>query len=78
MSAIHVRNVPDSVSDGVKALAKAHRRSMEAETLEILSWAVSGNTRPQPRHVNFDLIRTVNLDPVDFEPMKVSLGEPEL
>ncbi len=51
---------------------------MEAETLEILSWAVSGNTRPQPRHVNFDLIRTVNLDLVDFELMKVSLGEPDL
>lgn len=78
MPAIHVRNVPDSVSDGVKAMAKAHRRSMEAEALEILSCAVSGDTRPQPRHINFDLIRSVNLGPVDFEPMKVGLGEPEL
>jgi len=64
MPAIHVRNVPDSVSDGVKAMAKAHRRSMEAEALEILSRAVSGDT--QPRHINFDLIRSVNLGPMDF------------
>ncbi len=77
MPAIHVRNVPDSVSEGVKALAKSHRRSMEAEALEILSCANNGDTRPQRRHVNFDLIRSVNLGPVDFEPMKVSLGEPE-
>jgi len=77
MPAIHVRNVPEAVSNGMKALAKAHRRSMEAEALEILSRAVSGDPRPQPRHINFDLIRTVNLDPMDFEPMKISLGEPE-
>lgn len=78
MSAIHVRNVPEAVSDGVKALAKAHRRSMEAEALEILSLAVSGDARPPSRHVNFDLIRRINLGPMDFEPMKVGLGEPDL
>ena len=77
MSAIHVRNVPEEVSDGVKALARAHRRSMEAETLEILSRAVSGDPRPRPRHVNFELIRSVDLGEIQFKPMTIHFREPE-
>jgi plasmid stability protein len=77
MSAIHVRNVPEEVSDGVKALARAHRRSMEAETLEILSRAVSGDPHPRPRHVNFELIRIVDLGEIQFEPMTIHFREPE-
>ena len=78
MPTIHVRNVPEPVALGVKSLARAHRRSMEAEVLEILEHAVSGDRRPPARHMNFDLVKAVGLEPVDFEPLALSIQEPEL
>ncbi|MBL0210506.1 MAG: hypothetical protein IPQ13_06275 [Holophagaceae bacterium] len=45
MPTIRVRKVPELVVLGVKPLAHAHRRSMEAEILER---AVSGDRQPQP------------------------------
>ena len=78
MPTIHVRNVPEPVALGVKALARAHRRSMEAEVLEILEHAVSGDRQPPARHMNFDLVRAVGLEPIDFEPLALSIQEPEL
>jgi plasmid stability protein len=75
---IHVRNVPEEVAVGVKSLARAHRRSMEAEVLELLAQAVSGEHHPPARHINFDLVKAVELGPIDFEPMALSIHEPDL
>jgi len=78
VATIHVRNVPEEMAAGVKTLARAHRRSMEAEMLELIARAISGNTRPPARHVNFDLIKAVDLGEVEFEPMNITFQEPEL
>ncbi|MBL0311359.1 MAG: Arc family DNA-binding protein [Holophagaceae bacterium] len=78
MPTIHVRNVPEPVALGVKSLARAHRRSMEAEVLEILEHAVSGARQPPARHMNFDLVKAVGLEPIDFEPLALTIQEPEL
>ncbi len=78
MPTIHVRNVPENVALGVKALARDHRRSMEAEVLELLAQATSGNRQPPARHMNFDLVKAVDLGSIDFEPMTVSMREPDL
>ena len=78
MPTIHVRNVPEPVALGVKSLARAHRRSMEAEVLEILAHAVSGDPQPPARHMNFDLVKAVGLEPIDFEPLALTIQEPEL
>jgi plasmid stability protein len=75
---IHVRNVPEQVAGGVKALARSHRRSMEAEVLELLAQAVSGNLHPPARHMSFDLVKAVDLGAIDFEPMAISFEEPDL
>ncbi|MGA2081156.1 MAG: Arc family DNA-binding protein [Holophaga sp.] len=78
MPTIHVRNVPEEVAAGVKSLARAHRRSMEAEVLELIARAISGDARPPARHVNFDLIKAVDLGDMAFEPMNITFQEPEL
>ncbi len=78
MATIHVRNVPDAVAAGVKSLARAHRRSMESEVLELIARAISGEVSPPARHINFDLVKAVDLGAVDFEPMRVSMEEPDL
>ncbi len=78
MPTIHVRNVPEDVAAGVKSLARAHRRSMEAEALEILAQAVTGERHSLARHMNFDLVTAVDLVPMDFEPMTISFQEPDL
>lgn len=46
MSAIHVRNVPESTVSGLRERAAAHGRSMQQEVLEILQTAVA---EPVPR-----------------------------
>jgi plasmid stability protein len=40
MPALHIRNIPDDVHQGLKALAVSHGRSTEAEVREILALAV--------------------------------------
>jgi len=77
MATIHVRNVPEEVAAGVKSLARAHRRSMESEVLELISQAISGENRPPARHINFDLLKAIDLGEVDFEPMHISIEEPD-
>ena len=78
MPTIHVRNVPEPVATGVKSLARAHRRSMEAEVLEILEHAVTSDRQPPARHMNFDLVKAVGLGSIDFEPLALSVQEPDL
>ena len=39
MAAIHVREVPSAVLEGIKRRARANRRSMQQELLEILAAA---------------------------------------
>jgi plasmid stability protein len=46
MSAIHVRNVPESTVSALRERAAAHGRSMQQEVLEILQTAAS---EPTPR-----------------------------
>ena len=78
MPTIHVRNVPEPVALGVKSLARAHRRSMEAEVLEILECAVTGDRQPPARHMSFDLVKAIGLGSIDFEPLALTIQEPEL
>lgn len=40
MAALHIRNIPDDIHQGLKALAHSHGRSTEAEVREILALAV--------------------------------------
>ena len=40
MPALHIRNIPDDIHQGLKALANSHGRSTEAEVREILALAV--------------------------------------
>jgi len=51
---------------------------MEAEALEILAQAVTGERHSLARHMNFDLVTAVDLVPMDFEPMTISFQEPDL
>jgi len=51
---------------------------MEAEVLEILEHAVSGDRQPPARHMNFDLVKAVSLEPIDFEPLALFIPEPDL
>lgn len=39
MSAVHVRDIPPELLEALKRRAKAHRRSLQMELLEILSRA---------------------------------------
>ena len=45
MSAITIRNLPDDIHSGLKALALSHGRSTEAEVREILAAAVKPEGR---------------------------------
>ncbi len=40
MSILHVRNVPKELHDRLKARAEAQRRSLSAEVITLLEWAV--------------------------------------
>lgn len=76
MSIIHVRNVPEELAAKLQARAKEHRRSMEAEVRMILAEAMLPRPVFQgPRHLNFDLVATVDLEEVVFEPMNPELHE---
>ncbi|QHO91827.1 plasmid stability protein [Actinomyces sp. 432] len=46
MADVLVRNLPDGTHRALKALAKSHGRSMEAEIRQILGRAVAANDRP--------------------------------
>ena len=79
MPIIHVRNIPEELAAQLQARAKEHRRSMEAEVRMILAEAMLPRPLHQgPRHVNFDLIATVDLGEWVVEPMDPELGEVEL
>lgn len=41
MPALHIRNLPEDVHQGLKALAASHGRSTEAEVRDILASAVN-------------------------------------
>lgn len=41
MPALHIRNLPEDIHLGLKALAASHGRSTEAEVREILAMAVT-------------------------------------
>jgi plasmid stability protein len=40
MSILHVRNVPSELYSRLKRRAEAHRRSLSAEVITLLEWAV--------------------------------------
>ncbi|WP_103063762.1 FitA-like ribbon-helix-helix domain-containing protein [Actinomyces qiguomingii] len=46
MADVLVRNLPDETHRALKALAKSHGRSMEAEIRQILGRAVAANEHP--------------------------------
>lgn len=79
MAVIHIRSVPEDLALQLQTQAREHHRSMEAEVRMILAQAL----RPQPiyrgpRHVNFQLIETMDLEDVVFEPMAPLLREADL
>jgi len=76
MSVIHVRNVPEDLAARLQARAREHRRSMEAEVRMILAEAMLPRPVFQgPRHLNFDLIASLDLEEVVLEPMNPELHE---
>ena len=46
MPALTIRNIPDDIHRGLKALAAQHGRSAEAEVREIIAAAVKPTERP--------------------------------
>ena len=79
MPIIHVRSISEDLITLLRAKARGHFRSMEAEVRAILSEAVLRPPIHGPvRHVNFDLIAKTDLGEVTFEPVRPVLGEPEL
>jgi plasmid stability protein len=53
MPARHIRNLPDDVHQGLKALAASHGRNTEAEVREILAMAVTPNSQGQLQRPSF-------------------------
>lgn len=45
MSILHVRNVPEQIYQRLKERAEAQRRSLSAEVIALLEWAVEENER---------------------------------
>ena len=45
MATLHVRNVPDDLYDRLRRQAKTQRRSLSAEVVTLLRWALDGSER---------------------------------
>ena len=61
MAAIHIRNIPEDILQGLKALAVSHGRSTEAEVREILEAAVKPAKRIRMGEALWNLGRKVGL-----------------
>ena len=56
MAVLHVRNVPNDLYNRLKQRAKARRRSLSAEVISLLEWALQ--EAEHPPHVTLSSIRT--------------------
>ncbi len=61
MAAIHIRNIPEDIHQGLKALAVSHGRSTEAEVRDILEAAVKPEKRIRMGEALWNLGRKVGL-----------------
>jgi antitoxin FitA len=61
MAAIHIRNIPEDIHLGLKALAVSHGRSTEAEVRDILEAAVKPETRIRMGEALWNLGRKAGL-----------------
>jgi plasmid stability protein len=79
MPIIHVRSISEDLITLLRAKARGHFRSMEAEVRAILSEALQPPPVHGPvRHVNFDLIARTDLGDVTFDPVRPAFRELEL
>ncbi len=56
MAILHVRNVPENLYNRLKQRAKAQRRSLSAEVISLLEWAIQETERSP--HVTLVAIRS--------------------
>ena len=61
MPALTIRNIPDDIHRGLKALAASHGQSTEAEVRSILAAAVKPETRVKMGQALWELGREIQL-----------------
>lgn len=72
MPALTIRNIPDDVHRGLKALAASHGQSTEAEVRAILAAAVKPASRLKMGQALWELGREVGLTNDDITAMEAS------
>jgi antitoxin FitA len=61
MSALTIRNLPDDVHEGLRALAASHGRSAEAEVRDLIINAVKPEARTRPGDAMAAIWRATNI-----------------
>ncbi|OJX91002.1 MAG: plasmid stabilization protein [Novosphingobium sp. 63-713] len=72
MPALTIRNIPDDVHRGLKALAASHGQSTEAEVRAILAAAVKPASRLKMGQALWELGREIGLTNDDIAAMEAS------
>ena len=72
MPALTIRNIPEDIHRGLKALAASHGQSTEAEVRAILAAAVKPETRLKMGQALWELGRTAGLTDEDIAAMNAT------
>lgn len=72
MPAITIRNIPDEIHRGLKALAASHGRSAEAEVRELIAAAVKPAARVKMGQALWELGREIGLTDEEVEIMEAA------
>jgi plasmid stability protein len=71
VATLYVRNVPDEVLERLRANARAKRRSLNAEALEILEEAAADVSATPITNQIEEIAKRLNLGPDEFDPVQV-------